>query len=526
MMTYRMTALALLLGTEILLASIAFDGDQLAAGGSALVQMLKHWGAWMMRWVVAMAVIFGGFAYLKHHTMPAAQLGALVRPVWLLGHVASLGGFTWASRAIYEGGAGSDGLVALWALLGVMVAMSAAFTLLPPRACFAFADETRSLALISAGAAALACGLGALSRHLWQPVTAATFALVKFLLGLVVSEMVIQPERFRLGTKKFTVIISQECSGLEGMGLFLIFGLLWLVLFRDELRFPQALTLLPVGVAAIYLLNAVRITVLALIGDAGFKDIAVRGFHSQAGWIAFCAVAFALLLASRRIGWIAAQPLPAVTAAEYPAAPYLVPFLAIMAAGILSQAMTAHFEWTYSLRLVAAVAALWTLRERYHDVDWRCDGYAVAAGAVVFALWIGVDQLMGATTTAPGMPGELAGASAGGRLAWLATRIAGAVVTVPITEELAFRGFGLRRWMAEDFEAVPWRAWNWVALGGSSVLFGLMHGGLWLAGIAAGLVYGGMMIWRGRLGDAIAAHATTNALLAVYVLVLGRWDLW
>jgi CAAX prenyl protease-like protein len=124
------------------------------------------------------------------------------------------------------------------------------------------------------------------------------------------------------------------------------------------------------------------------------------------------------------------------------------------------------------------------------------------------------------------MPRELAEASVGARLCWLATRIAGAVVTVPIAEELAFRGFGLRRLMDEDFEAVPWRAWNWLALGGSSVFFGLMHGGLWLAGIAAGLIYGGMMLRRGHLGDAIGAHATTNALLAAYVLATNRWDLW
>jgi hypothetical protein len=29
-----------------------------------------------------------------------------------------------------------------------------------------------------------------------------------------------------------------------------------------------------------------------------------------------------------------------------------------------------------------------------------------------------------------------------------------------------------------------------------------------------------------KLGESIAAHATTNALLAVYVLLFGRWQLW
>jgi len=31
---------------------------------------------------------------------------------------------------------------------------------------------------------------------------------------------------------------------------------------------------------------------------------------------------------------------------------------------------------------------------------------------------------------------------------------------------------------------------------------------------------------RGRLGDAILAHALANACIAVAVLGFGRWDLW
>jgi membrane protease YdiL (CAAX protease family) len=53
-----------------------------------------------------------------------------------------------------------------------------------------------------------------------------------------------------------------------------------------------------------------------------------------------------------------------------------------------------------------------------------------------------------------------------------------------------------------------------------------LHGGLWVAGILAGFIYGLVMVRRGRLGESIGAHATTNALLAVYVMLTGRWDLW
>jgi membrane protease YdiL (CAAX protease family) len=42
----------------------------------------------------------------------------------------------------------------------------------------------------------------------------------------------------------------------------------------------------------------------------------------------------------------------------------------------------------------------------------------------------------------------------------------------------------------------------------------------------AGVIYGLVFIRSQRMGEAIAAHATTNALTAVYVLVDSQWQLW
>ena len=84
----------------------------------------------------------------------------------------------------------------------------------------------------------------------------------------------------------------------------------------------------------------------------------------------------------------------------------------------------------------------------------------------------------------------------------------------------------LRRLVDEDFEHVEWRRWTWLALAISSTLFGLMHGGFWLAGVAAGLAYAAVAIRARRLGEAVGAHAITNALLAGYVLTTGKWGLW
>jgi membrane protease YdiL (CAAX protease family) len=42
----------------------------------------------------------------------------------------------------------------------------------------------------------------------------------------------------------------------------------------------------------------------------------------------------------------------------------------------------------------------------------------------------------------------------------------------------------------------------------------------------AGMFYAWAMYRRGRVGDAIIAHATTNALIAADVLIFGNWNSW
>jgi len=113
----------------------------------------------------------------------------------------------------------------------------------------------------------------------------------------------------------------------------------------------------------------------------------------------------------------------------------------------------------------------------------------------------------------------------GPRLAWVALRVLGSVLVIPLAEELAFRGWLLRWLSSRDFEAVPPRAWTWTALILSSLAFGAVHARL-LAGTLAGLCFALAYRWRGRLGDAAVAHAAANAVVAAAVLAGGRWALW
>jgi exosortase E/protease (VPEID-CTERM system) len=274
-----------------------------------------------------------------------------------------------------------------------------------------------------------------------------------------------------------------------------------------------------------WVLNVLRITALILIGNAGAPEIAIGGFHSQAGWIGFNGAALAFALAARRLPWLAKNPeASARSRGENPTAAYLIPFLAILAASIVSAAFSSGFETAYPLRLLAAIPVLWVFRSTYTRLDWRFGWYAPLAGAALFALWIFLDSMSkGSDAT---MAAGLASLSSPLRTTWLVCRTVSAVVIVPIAEELAFRGYLTRRLMSSDFESVGLRSITPLSIIVSSAVFGLMHGSMWVGGILAGLVFALLLRKNGRIGDPIVAHATCNVLLAAWVLSVGHWHLW
>jgi len=72
---------------------------------------------------------------------------------------------------------------------------------------------------------------------------------------------------------------------------------------------------------------------------------------------------------------------------------------------------------------------------------------------------------------------------------------------------------------------VPLTAFHPLAFAITSVVFGFVHQE-WLAGILCGLAYQWLVVRKGRLGDAMMAHAITNFLLGVYVIYKGAWHFW
>jgi len=79
----------------------------------------------------------------------------------------------------------------------------------------------------------------------------------------------------------------------------------------------------------------------------------------------------------------------------------------------------------------------------------------------------------------------------------------------PLAEELAYRGFFTRRLISADFDTVPSGRFTWTSFAVSSPAFGVLRD-RWLEGTMAGMLYALLCYRRGLLGDAVAAHATTD----------------
>jgi len=523
--------LAALFVVELLIASTFLDGAALA-GRPGLAGQVGSWGAWILRAIVGFAGAFVAFAGVQGNlqlpTLLAEASSSRVRWLWLALHAAFAVAFSFLSAALYGDGnvAHPDVLALAWILSGLLAILTACVAFLSSAFWVSLRKRTGHVWLYAAIVSVAAVSLVRASQSLWQFTAQLTFQLVQTLLLPIFPDLGIQPERLRLSTPRFGVIVDQACSGLEGAGLMLVFVTVWLLLSRRDFRFPRSLLLIPAGILTLYLLNAVRIAVLFVIGNAGAPAIAAGGFHSQAGWIAFNGVAFAMTVFVPRLRWFRLHPEPPrpLAATDNPTATFLLPFLAILAAGMVARAASADFEWLYPLRFLAAAGTLWALRSELRNLDWRSGWLGPLAGFAVFLVWVGLDRWNG--IEAGSMPPALAAAAPASRGLWMTLRFLAAVTTVPIAEELAFRGFLMRRWTTSAFEQVSLRQASWLGVVFSSLAFGFLHGDRWIAGVLAGLLFAWVARRSNRIGDCVVAHAVANLLLGTLVLGRGRWELW
>ena len=381
--------------------------------------------------------------------------------------------------------------------------------------------------LLAVAVGVLAWRAAAGAEELWGVLSETTLRGAAAILRVLTADVTVGPEPDTIDVGDFGVVITPVCSGADGLGLVVLFQATWIALARERLVVPRALLLLPLGMALAFGANIVRIAVLLWVGSAGHVELATGGLHSKLGWILFIGIALGTIAVAERIPWFvrASGERPhEIGALPASAAGYVAPLLAALVVALVTSIWSdgALDRW-YGLRILAASGVLWLFRRDLPRPVISPSLFPVAMAAVTCAAWIAlvpVDAAAGGR-----LAGELRGLGVAERWAWVAVRVAGSCVVIPVIEELAFRGFLLRWLVSPDFERTPPRAWTWSALLLSSLAFGSLHAH-WIVGTLAGLAFAAVLIRRGRLGDAILAHALVNAGLALAVLAFGRWDLW
>jgi exosortase E/protease (VPEID-CTERM system) len=530
----RAVIAAILLLIELSITSAKFDVRPLLSLDNASIGMFGYAGIFLRIAITFVAFFFiVNLPRLKTMLLPFYQ--TTHHPLafrWLMVHVVTIALFWLLSNWLFTNpnlqalsNSTTTGLLIFWALTGCASLASLMLTISPLTVWANFLANGKHYLILASLASACIWALPLLARKSWRPMADVTFRMTEWELSFMYPNVISDIGKKIIGTLGFQVHISPACSGYEGIGLVIVFLSIYLWISRKHLRFPHALFLYPIGISLIWLLNTLRITLLIILGSSWSPAIALGGFHSNAGWLLFVMISTVIVVVAQRFtifNKVITQPTKPTTSHNVAAA-LLVPFIVLMASILITGIFVSKFEWLYPLRVIVSSVILWAYRDYYKTIFRDVTGEALLGGVMVFFLWIALvpastenDLAFIATLTASPMLAQTS---------WLLFRFLGAAITVPIIEELVFRGYLMAKLINTDFEKVRPGQFTTISFLVSSIAFGALHGD-YIAGILAGMAYALVFYRRGAVSDAITAHMTTNVLLAFYVMLTGHWALW
>jgi uncharacterized protein len=186
--------------------------------------------------------------------------------------------------------------------------------------------------------------------------------------------------------------------------------------------------------------------------------------------------------------------------------------------------------YLYPVKALVVGGLIIAFRGHYSELDFKDlkkipeTALVVLTGLLVFVLWINMDWTFAAAGAPQGYnPALLPEGVVRGSM--LAFRVFGAVVVVPVMEELFWRSFLIRYLVDGNFEKVAIGTFTWLSFVATVILFGLEHHFI-IAGMMAGIVYNLILYKTRSLAQCVLAHAVTNLALAVYVISTGKWSFW
>ena len=217
---------------------------------------------------------------------------------------------------------------------------------------------------------------------------------------------------------------------------------------------------------------------------------------------------------------------------------YILPmgvFLLLTAAGASDtfKSTTPYaYPISYAAKVVVVAALLVFLWRHYTKIRWNHWWLGVIVGVVGIFQWVGMQLWLQSRFDFFDPSGEpfdptKAFHSPAAFYAFVAVRLIGAVMVVPVMEELFWRDFLWRQILApNDFKLAQVGEWSWTPFIAVSAVFAVVHGNWWLTSIVWGLMIAGLLVYTKSLGACIVAHAVTNLLLGVYVLGTRDWSFW
>jgi CAAX prenyl protease-like protein len=206
---------------------------------------------------------------------------------------------------------------------------------------------------------------------------------------------------------------------------------------------------------------------------------------------------------------------------------YVFPFAIYLVLGDLTRAILPGFEeyhiyLAYCLRTIAVGYILIRYRSLYTELARRrIDGTSVLIGVVIFLLWVGLEGLYPMFSSADTHYDPTIFDTATFGLLILA-RFAGSVLVAPVIEELFCRSFLMRYAINARWQDVPIGAYTLGSFVIVTLFFGFSHF-RWLPGILAAVLLNLLLYRTKNLSSCVAAHATANFLLLVYVVYKGEW---
>ena len=466
---------------------------------------------------------------LSQAEVPAARAAT----AWAA-HLAAFGLFAWSTHALVNAPAPTDLQVAGWLLAAPAVPAVALVIGRPGVDVGPLLRSAGPALLLGATLSVFVWSMGNVAQRLWGWLYPVVLTPVHAVLQATVTDVVYEPERFNVGTERFLVNVSPVCSGLEGLGLLVSLAAIAAYQRRATWPWTYVISLLAGAALLSWVANVVRISLLVVIGDAGYDEVAIGGFHSKAGWVLYTSVGLAMMVFVARADATDAAPdttgqtgstgdaaLTAGLHSGVGAEHFIGPVLAFTITGLLTGLFAATtFDPLYGSRALVGGIALFIVLRQLSPTDLADETKAgtplaaVGFGVLAFGVWWWVapgpvtDPLVRGLTALPT-------ASA---VVWVGARIVGAVIVVPWVEELAFRGYLLRRFGGADFMAVPYGHFRILPVLGAALAFGAVHQAV-VGGALVGILYAAAQAHGRRLRDAVIAHATTNALVVAQALI-------